>query len=226
MYAQHGPDGMSQEAFRDYWREHFEVSEETPGFWTHVRRYVQGDALNALPVDLGQSGQYHGVAEIYYDGLDARNSALTAPGVAEKMVPHALQFFGASPPVRLSGEETQFIARQEDGVKAFTFFRRNPALDAGAFAAKLKQAGEALVGRAGVAALLTGYSQTIACEDGVYDAVDEIGCATIEDLEVVLKALASNGVMRADQRDYADCDARLMVIVAPNLLFDGLAQAA
>jgi uncharacterized protein (TIGR02118 family) len=72
-------DGLAVEAFQRYWREtHGAIAARIPG----VRRYVQSHVLPEL-YDQHQQPPYDGVAELWFDDMDALRAALRSPEVQE-----------------------------------------------------------------------------------------------------------------------------------------------
>jgi hypothetical protein len=229
IYAQHGPEGMDQASFRTLWREHGQIAASAPDFIRHVHRNVQGDCLNDLALDIGQSEAFQGVAEVFYEDPAGRDAALSSTGAREKLVPHAMQtkIFSASPPIRLFGEEKEWIPlRAEQGIKLFTFTRRKASVSEDRFAAKVRRSAEELLAMPELKPLLLGFSQSIASDPGDYQAVDELTFKTVEDLEKAWSLLSQDGRPRADQARYADPDSRVVIIVSINVIHDDRKAAA
>jgi uncharacterized protein (TIGR02118 family) len=71
VYVMFAKEGMSREEFRGYWKDtHAPIAKEMPG----LRGYVQNHAL-ADPE--GNEPPYDGFAELYFDGQEAMEEALT-----------------------------------------------------------------------------------------------------------------------------------------------------
>lgn len=88
--------GDSHEAFRSYWEEaHAPLVDDLPG----VRRYV-----TSLPTDPGRS-EYDGVAELYFDDMDALKAAFDTEA-GRRLRADAAEFTDPDAGVTLFVEET------------------------------------------------------------------------------------------------------------------------
>ena len=78
IYVFKRKEGLSVEEFQLYWREtHAPIAARIPG----VRRYIQNHTLLEL-YDTNHPPAYDGVAELWFDDLDAFRAALPSPEIA------------------------------------------------------------------------------------------------------------------------------------------------
>lgn len=83
---------LTHEQFDAYWREsHGPLVRSVTEFTRHVRRYVQAHIAQA-DVPLAQPGGYDGIAELWFDDVDALNRAFAEPRYLEVIRPDELKF--------------------------------------------------------------------------------------------------------------------------------------
>ena len=97
--------GMTHAEFSAYWRnQHGPLVRSVPEFMRHVRKYVQchlvGDA-----VPLGAAGDYDGVAELWFDGVEELVNAFNEPRYLEIIRPDELKFVDLSKCISFITEE-------------------------------------------------------------------------------------------------------------------------
>ena len=84
--------GMSFEEFDKYWRdEHAPLIKRVTEFSRHVRKYVQSHRLTG-DVPLAAEADYDGVAELWFDSVDAMTTAFAEPRYMELIRPDELKF--------------------------------------------------------------------------------------------------------------------------------------
>ena len=84
--------GMTHEEFSAYWRNnHGPLVRSVPEFMRHVRKYVQCHLVSsALPI--GATGDYDGVAELWFDSPEEIEKAFNEPRYLEIIRPDELKF--------------------------------------------------------------------------------------------------------------------------------------
>ena len=101
--------GMTQEEFATYWREqHGPLVKSVTEFSRHVRKYVQCH-LTATAVPFGIAGQYDGVAELWFDSVEAAAAAFAEPKYLEIIRPDELKFADPKRCISFMTVENQFI---------------------------------------------------------------------------------------------------------------------
>lgn len=91
--------GLSPRAFSTYWFEqHAPLVRSVPEFMQHVRKYVQHHPAPASGAEapFGNSGDYDGVGEIWFDSRDSMATAFAEPRYLEIIRPDEEKFFDAS----------------------------------------------------------------------------------------------------------------------------------
>jgi uncharacterized protein (TIGR02118 family) len=101
--------GMTHEEFAVYWRNHHgAVVKSVPEFTRHVRKYVQCH-LVADAVPLGASGNYDGVAELWFDSVAELETAFKEPRYLEIIRPDELKFVDLNKCISFITEEVPVI---------------------------------------------------------------------------------------------------------------------
>jgi uncharacterized protein (TIGR02118 family) len=102
--------GLSHEEFATYWRErHAPLVRSVPEFTRHVRRYVQCHIATAT-VPLAAAGDYDGVAELWFDDVEALAAAFAEPRYLEVIRPDELEFVDLERTISFVTEEVPIIA--------------------------------------------------------------------------------------------------------------------
>jgi uncharacterized protein (TIGR02118 family) len=84
--------GTTHEEFSVYWREkHGPLVKSVTEFSRHVRKYVQCH-LKDTPVPFGIAAPYDGVAELWFDSVEAAEAAFREPKYLEIIRPDELKF--------------------------------------------------------------------------------------------------------------------------------------
>ena len=84
--------GMSFEDFDRYWREeHAPLIKSVTEFSRHVRRYVQCHAVPSGTA-FGSGGSWDGIAELWFDDVEAVERAFSEPRYLEIIRPDELKF--------------------------------------------------------------------------------------------------------------------------------------
>lgn len=100
--------GMTYEEFSDYWLNcHAPLVKSVPEFMQHVRKYVQhhrapGDEIGT---PFGNSPDYDGVGEIWFDSREAMKAAFEEPRYLEIIRPDEQVFLDASRCLSFIGDE-------------------------------------------------------------------------------------------------------------------------
>ncbi|MFC0306110.1 EthD domain-containing protein [Rhizorhabdus histidinilytica] len=99
---------LSYDEFSDYWlNRHAPLVKSVPEFMRHVRKYVQhhrapgGEAV----APFGDSPDYDGVGEIWFDSREAMKAAFEEPRYLEVIRPDEKKFFDASRCLSFIGDE-------------------------------------------------------------------------------------------------------------------------
>lgn len=101
--------GMSHQAFSEYWRnQHGPLVKSVPEFTRHIRKYVQCH-LAGDGVPLGATGNFDGVAELWFDNIAAMEQAFSEPRYLEIIRPDELKFVDLPKCVSLITEEVSMI---------------------------------------------------------------------------------------------------------------------
>jgi len=78
--------GMTSQEFHRYWREvHGPLVKGVPEFFRHVRKYVQGHTVSASAPGFppASATAYEGVAELWFDSVEAAGKAFAEPRYLE-----------------------------------------------------------------------------------------------------------------------------------------------
>ena len=87
--------GMTFEEFDTYWREqHGPLVKSVTEFSRHVRKYVQSHRASGN-IPLAGEAACDGVAELWFDSVDAMNEAFQEPRYLEVIRPDEMKFFDA-----------------------------------------------------------------------------------------------------------------------------------
>jgi len=100
--------GMSKEAFHEYWRgTHGPLVKSVPEFMRHVRKYVQHHTLaEGVPGFPASSAEpYDGIAELWFDSPEAIVRAFAEPRYLEVIRPDELKFIEHSGCMAFLAEE-------------------------------------------------------------------------------------------------------------------------
>jgi uncharacterized protein (TIGR02118 family) len=101
--------GITQQEFGAYWREkHGPLVKSVREFSRHVRKYVQCH-LKEAPVPFGIPGAYDGVAELWFDSVEAAAAAFSEPKYMEIIRPDELKFADPQKCISFLTEENQVI---------------------------------------------------------------------------------------------------------------------
>jgi len=101
--------GMSHEEFARYWRErHGPLVKSVTEFSRHVRKYVQCHLVKTS-VPFGIPGQYDGVAELWFDSVEAAEAAFREPKYMEIIRPDELKFADPQKCISFMTEENPVI---------------------------------------------------------------------------------------------------------------------
>ena len=119
-------EDLSQEAFRDYWRNrHPEVVTRLPG----IRRYVQNHVTAVLRGDQG----WDGVAEVWFDDIEIMRANAGSPVLADVRADEA-NFIAAGSMVSIVTVEHAFVDDSAGDVrKVLALVKRSPDLSAEQF---------------------------------------------------------------------------------------------
>jgi uncharacterized protein (TIGR02118 family) len=100
---------LSHEQFDTYWREqHGPLIKTVTDFNRHIRRYVQCHRL-ASDVPLGGSGDYDGIAELWFDDVESMTTAFNEPRYLEIVRPDELKFADLERCVSMVSEELEVL---------------------------------------------------------------------------------------------------------------------
>ncbi len=100
---------MTHEEFAAYWRNHHSVVvKSVPEFTRHVRKYVQCHLVSGA-IPLGVAPDYDGVAELWFDSVEALETAFREPRYLEIIRPDELKFADLSRCLSFVTEEVPFI---------------------------------------------------------------------------------------------------------------------
>jgi uncharacterized protein (TIGR02118 family) len=101
--------GISREQFNAYWRDqHGPLVKSVTEFSRHVRKYVQCHQVEG-EMPLGRPGPYDGVAELWFDSVEAANAAFKEPKYLEIIRPDELKFVDPNSFMAFITEERQVI---------------------------------------------------------------------------------------------------------------------
>ncbi len=100
---------MTHQEFSIYWREqHGPLVKSVPEFTRHIRKYVQcHPVLGRNP--LGAGDIFDGVAELWFDNVQAMENAFSEPRYLEIVRPDELKFADLPKCVSLITEEVAMI---------------------------------------------------------------------------------------------------------------------
>jgi uncharacterized protein (TIGR02118 family) len=101
--------GISREQFNTYWRDqHGPLVKSVSEFARHVRKYLQCHLVeDAVP--FGIPGSYDGVAELWFDSVEAASIAFREPKYLEIIRPDELKFVDPHKCITFVTEERQVI---------------------------------------------------------------------------------------------------------------------
>jgi uncharacterized protein (TIGR02118 family) len=101
--------GTTHEEFSAYWREkHGPLVKSVTEFSRHVRKYVQCH-LKDTRVPFGIPAPYDGVAELWFDSVEAAAAAFREPKYMEIIRPDELKFADPERCISFITEENQVI---------------------------------------------------------------------------------------------------------------------
>ncbi len=102
-------EGWTHEEFDSYWgKQHAEVIKSVKEFNRHIRRYVQcHDVPSDLP--LGASGEFDGIAELWFDDVETMKTAFSEPRYLEIVREDELKFVDLEKCLSFVSEELEVI---------------------------------------------------------------------------------------------------------------------
>lgn len=102
-------DGISREQFNAYWRDHHgPLVKGVTEFARHVRKYVQCHLVEDS-VPFGIPSPYDGVAELWFDSVEAASNAFKEPKYLEIIRADELKFVNPRKCITFVSEERQVI---------------------------------------------------------------------------------------------------------------------